>query len=392
MIGGSRSDGNELRERTDELDARKLLSGRYEQQLVGDLSLEEQVPDIGYNAIYRRSQIHEPIVDERYLANGGRRPSWPNDADFAVCLTHDVDEVSYFSVRQYLRGVARDARLQEGSPATAKLLLKRAGVFLNRLRKQWRRPDPYHCYERWLEVEESVGARSTFFFMPEDVRRPHPTDPSYEYSDTVTFDGEERTVAEMMRTIDRRGWEIGLHPTWYAYRDPEVLADQKAQIERVLGHEITSVRQHNLHYDVTRTPRAHAEAGFEFDSTLGFNNGVGFRFGTSYPWQLFDLASDERLPILELPLIAQDGALLNPNKGLTLDESTAFSYLVQLADEVEEVGGVLTLNWHPRFAGVPSWWNLYTRVLEHLRARDAWFGSVEEIGNWWMDNGFNVLR
>ena len=116
----------------------------------------------------------------------------------------------------------------------------------------------------------------------------------------------------MIREIDRRGWEIGLHPSWYAFHeDADELKRQKAVLENALGGDVVSVRQHTLRYDMRVTPSVHAEAGFQYDSTLGFNDNVGFRFGTCYPWQLYDIHREQELSLMEIPLIIQDTALLN---------------------------------------------------------------------------------
>lgn len=243
--------------------------------------------------------------------------------------------------------------------------------------------DPLSCYERWLEVEAEIGARSTFFFWPgwKAVSKHHPSDCPYGMEDQVIFAGERSTVAEMIRELDRRGWEIGLHPSWYSFDDKDEMKRQKAALEDAVGHEVESVRQHFLHYDIRVTPRCQAEAGFRYDSTLGFNDNVGFRFGTCYPWRLYDLRADTELPITEIPLIIQDGALLNPQKGMRLDEETAFRYVMQIAEAVERVGGVLTLLWHPNAIIKPEWWNLYLRILAYLKAKNAWFGTVREVGS-----------
>jgi len=241
--------------------------------------------------------------------------------------------------------------------------------------------DQLHCYERWLAAEAAVGARSTFFFWPgwSSVGRHHASDCTYEMTDRIVFDGQRCTVAEMIREIDRQGWEIGLHPSWYSFDDAEEMKRQKAALESALGKDVVSVRQHFLHYDIRVTPRVQAEAGFKYDSTLGFNDNVGFRFGTCYPWRLYDLKAEKELPIMEVPLIIQDGAMLSPVKGMRLDEDTAFQYVVQIADTVEQVGGVLTLLWHPNAIINSRWWNLYLRSLEYLKEKNAWFGSVSSI-------------
>ena len=69
---------------------------------------------------------------------------------------------------------------------------------------------------------------------------------------------------------------------------------------------------------------------------------------------------------MEIPLIIQDGAMLNPAKGMCLDEDAAFQYIKQIAEAVGKVGGVLTLLWHHNHIIKPDWWNLYPRKSEEI--------------------------
>ena len=364
-----------------------LLQGRYEaERLPNGFSPERIVPDFAFNALNPPGLIYRPVVDEHFLNNGGQKPVWPDGKPFAVCLTHDVDMVSLYCLRQALR--LRRAQLSMvGSALEGIKPILKAGLDLARAAKKSLKKDPIHCYERWLEMEEKSGARSTFFFWPglSAVTKRHHTDCVYELTDPVVFDNQRCTVAEMIREIDRRGWEIGLHPSWYSFDDADELKRQKEALEKALGHEIVSIRQHYLHYDIRITPRVQAEAGFKYDSTLGFNDNVGFRFGTCYPWHLYDLKRGKGLPIMEIPLIVQDGALLNPEKGMRLDEDTAFRYVVQMTEQVEKVGGVLTLLWHPNWIIKPDWWNLYLRTVDYLKGKGVWFGTVREVGEWWKE-------
>jgi len=361
---------------------KKLLQGRCEaERLPKDFSPERIVPDFAFNVLNPLGLLYRPIVDEDYLAKGGDKSVWPDRKPFAVCLTHDVDLVAMYSFRQAARG--RIEFLVNGSSPAMKIRglvgwgLDVARAMIGRAST----PDPLHCYERWLEVEEKFGARSTFFFWPgwKAVGKHHPSDCLYDMTDRVVFDGQRCTVAEMIREIDRRGWEIGLHPSWYSFDDAEEMKRQKVALEAVLGKDLVSVRQHYLHYDIRVTPRVQSEAGLKYDSTIGFNDNVGFRFGTCYPWRLYDLHEEKELPIVEIPLIIQDGAMLNPIKGMRLDEETAFQYVQQITDAVERVGGVLTLLWHPNAVINPPWWRVYLRSIEYLKERNAWFGSVRDV-------------
>jgi len=366
-------------------DYKKLLQGRYEaERLPKDFSPDRVVPDFAFNALNPLGLLYRPVVNEHYLENGGKKPVWPDGKCFAVCLTHDVDYVSNYSLHQSVR-----VRRLELSNSTS--LSRKIKSFLGfgkdfvRFGTLYGQKDPFHCYERWLEVEKDIGVHSTFFFWPgwSGVTKDHHTDPKYELYDLVVFDGQKCTVAEMIQEVDHQGWEIGLHPSWCSFDDADELKRQKESVEKALGHEIFSVRQHYLHCDIRVTPRVHAEAGFKYDSTLGFNDNVGFRFGTCYPWYLYDLKAEKELSVMEIPLIVQDGAMLHPNKGMRLDEDTAFQYVVRITEAVENVGGVLTLLWHSHGISQAQWWNLYLKTLKYLQQKNPWFASVKEVGEWW---------
>jgi len=372
------------------IDYQKLHRGYNEaERLPKDFSPERIVPDFAFNVLNPLGLLYRPIVDEAYLAGGGAKPVWPEGKPFAVCLTHDVDLVTLYSYRQAWRvrsqalrqslSVNHASDLKQAAKAVLAFGLDCAVTSIHNSTT-----DPLHCYERWLEVETAVGARSTFFFWPgwSSVGKHHASDCTYELTDLVAFNGHKCTVAEMIREIDRRGWEIGLHPSWYSFDDAEEMKRQKAALETALGHDVVSVRQHFLHYDIRVTPRVQAAAGLRYDSTLGFNDNVGFRFGTCYPWRLYDLQAEEELPIVEVPLIIQDGAMLNSAKGMRLDEDTAFQYVEQITEAVEKVGGALTLLWHSNYIINPLGWNLYLRILKYLKIKEAWFGTVKGVGEY----------
>jgi peptidoglycan/xylan/chitin deacetylase (PgdA/CDA1 family) len=247
-----------------------------------------------------------------------------------------------------------------------------------------RGPDPYHGLDQWRELERSHDARSTFFILPPTTGPAHDSDHSYHLDDKILYDGEAQTLRSALSDLHAKGWEIGLHPTWYTFDDSDALAREKRAIEAAIGDSVVSVRQHFLHYDPRQTPRAHEAAGLRYDSTLGFNDNVGFRRGTAYPWQIRDLQKNRTTSVLELPLVVQDTALFR-RKGLSVDSEMAFEYIKILAERVRDVGGVLTLLWHPSSIADDDRWSLYQRTLTHLRDRGAWFGTVREIGEYWRE-------
>jgi len=236
-------------------------------------------------------------------------------------------------------------------------------------------------HEVWMATEERVGAKSTVLFLPDQYGVPHYTDGGYRYTDKVWFDGEKCSVAEVMREIHRRGWEIGLHASWESGEHLEELKRQKEQVESALDAEIVSIRHHHLHFDIRRTPLLQWEAGFRYDSSLGFNDNIGFRNGTSHPWFLPGPNAGRDSSVIELPLVIQDKGLL---ESLCLGvEECALEWTELLAERVRSVGGVLTLLWHPRILQEHGGAEQYERTLKLLERKGAWFGTMAMIGAFW---------
>ena len=367
------------------IDYKKLLKGEYEvNKPLEELLTDGIVPDFGYNIINFLNPLYQPIIDEFYIKNGGSRPIWPGKKSFVVCLTHDVDHVSLYSFLQWLR---LKRYLLSRKKAILDLLKGSMSSLLELVmqNKKFFFIDPIHCYEKWIAEEEKMGVKSTFFFSPgwSNITLPHENDCLYELNDRIVYDKRKCTVIEMIKEIDCKGWEIGLHPSCLSYNNLDELKRQKQKFEKATDIEVLSVRQHHLYFDIRKTPSIQAQAGFKYDSTLGFNDNVGFRFGSCYPWYLKDLKSDRALPILEIPLIIQDGAMLKHHKGLRLDPNTAFQYVAAITEKVDRVGGVLTLLWHPSSIQSKNSWLLYLKILRYLKKKDPWFATIKQVGNWW---------
>ncbi len=357
-----------------------LLQGRFE-----PATKSQMVPDFAYSPLNKYGLLYKPIIDQHYVKSENKKPNWPKDKPFAVCLTHDVDAISEINVQQNIRSIWK--LIKTGAERPLGESLRWILIYkLNALKGLTGKADQLCNFEKWLDLEQEYGASSTFFFAPEQVNLAHESDCMYTYDQKFRFREQQITVAELMQTMDQQGWEVGLHPSWFAHDNVSEMRSQKQQVERVLGHEIESVRQHFLKYDPQKTPQTQFEAGFRYDSTLGFNDNVGFRRGSSYPFNCYDLEGNKALPLLQIPLTAQDGALMLSEKGLRLDPDSAVDYVRLMMEAVKEVGGVLTLSWHPHTINRSGFWQAYQNVLKMLKQEDPWFATVGEIGHWWQEN------
>lgn len=369
---------------TTSLDFSTTVPGSEEALLLDHLGQDcYRATSASFSPINHEHPLYYPRVDEASLRTGAPKPCWPNGASFAVCLTHDVDQVASSNSRIYWRRIVNQTRgLRWTRNGRAVRALEASLFSFARALNPVRGPDPLHAYEQWLAMEAEVGAKSTFLFLPDRYARPHYTDGGYRYADRIRFDGQKCSVAEMMREIHRRGWEVGLHASWHAYDCTEEMKRQKEQVERAIDAPVESVRQHNLHFDVRCTPRVQHEAGLLVDSSLGFNDNIGFRCGTCHPWFLRELESDVTLGVLELPLIIQDKCLID-----TLgcgSEDLAMEWATHIIERVREVGGVFAILWHPGNLGRQRYENVYRRVLKLTYEKGAYFGTMREVRQHWL--------
>ena len=109
---------------------------------------------------------------------------------------------------------------------------------------------------------------------------------------------------------------------------------------------------HWLYFD-SQAPATLEKAGFSYDSTVGYNETIGYRAGTT---QVFKHAEVDRL--LELPLHIMDTALFYPSY-MNLSDDEARAAMLPLIENVTRFGGVLTINWHDRSLGPERLWAEY---------------------------------
>jgi peptidoglycan/xylan/chitin deacetylase (PgdA/CDA1 family) len=243
--------------------------------------------------------------------------------------------------------------------------------------------DPYWTFERWMGEEERHRFRSSFYFCPTASARRHEYDPLYRLDDRIGYEGRSITVTELLGEIERRGHEVGVHGSYLSHRDAAELSRQRAQLATGASGAPLGIRQHFLRFDVRSTWAAQAAAGFAYDTTLGYNEAIGFRAGIAAPFVPWDMVGRKPHPLWELPLTAMDGALF---RTLKLDAEAASELMRRHLEVVEAAGGLAVLLWHPNAADerrFPGWWRCYERTLEWLAGRPAWVAPAGAVARWW---------
>lgn len=291
----------------------------------------------------------EPRASQ-YLFEHGYRPEYPDGQPFAVCLTHDIDIV-------YKSYGAKSVDLLSA-------LVHRDHEGLKRIAGEMRRGKKYpHCnFDDILSLEEKYGATSTFFFL---ALQDGDQDYSYEVEDLTTEIG----------TITDRGWEVGLHGGHQAYGDVQKLKEEKNRLEKVVNRPVTGYRNHFLRFRVPETWEYLSEAGFTYDTTLGYADCAGFRNGMCYPFRPYHCEKKQETDIVEIPLTIMDCTL---DSYMRLGSRESWDLVRHLVDNVERCHGVVTLLWHNNCL-TGEGMKFYEKMLRYCREKGAWMTSGEDI-------------
>jgi len=314
-------------------------------------------------SVYNKSpNILNPRVS-RFLLEKGFCVEYPDNRQFAVCLTHDVDEI-YPPIHHTLLSSLHCLKDMD-------LAGFKDQMFWRLRENAW---SPYRNFREIIELEDKYNAKSSFYFLAtdRDIKR-------FRYN----VEDIELDIGDIMD----RGWEVGLHGGYYAVDDPEAIRDEKVRLERLTGQDVVGYRNHYLRLHIPRTWEILSELGFRYDTTLGYNDKLGFRNGMCHPFKPFNLDTGAYMDILQIPLVIMDGTLFSSVKSY----GEAWGMAKQLVDSVADCHGVLTLNWHSDSFGCPfrqSWPHLYEKILQYCSNKNAWMTSGIEICKWWQYNDY----
>lgn len=299
----------------------------------------------------------EPAVS-RYLIEHGMEVEFPENKTFAVCLTHDVDDI-YPPIFHSLLSSAHCLKNLNFRGSTAQLFWKLRG----------KERSPYLNLSEIMDLEARYGARSSFYFITAET-------------DIIRFRYNIEDIENHLGKISDRGWEVGLHGGYYSYDMPKAIMNEKRRLEDVLGKEVIGFRNHYLRFKTPDSWEILSDAGFKYDSTFGYNNSIGFRNGMCHPFRPYNLKEGREIEILEIPLVIMDGALFATAKSF----EKAWECTKKLIDTTARLNGVITLLWHNFVFGCSfrkDWVRLYEKVLRYCSEKGAWMTSGEEIYNFW---------
>jgi len=327
---------------------------------------------------YKENFLDRPIVNEyiELLWNwinsfnlGFKRKRLWNNKDFAVCLTHDVDEIKRYKFYPPLGAIFRSIRQKNFKKAKT--------IFFDYLKtKVYLKQDIYYdTFDYITNLEKKCGFRSSFYFMTNDER----------------YSLDNPWFKNLVIKLKKENFETGIHPSFNTCNNSKILRREKEKLEKIIGKKIIGGRQHYLKWAIPESWRVWERIGLRYDTTLGFADREGFRCGICHPFKPFDVKNNKVVNIWEVPLIIMDATLISRK----LSPRIGLKKMINLLSVVEKHSGVFVFLWHNSYMTnlfTPEWKECFEDFYSFLLEKDCIILPVKNMLNNWEECDAKRMR
>ena len=303
--------------------------------------------------------------------------AWPNEKKWAVGLSHDVDYPQVVKLIEPLR------------------IYKRNGFksALNTLLGLWSGSHHHWHFNSLIDMENQKCYKSAFYFCPVQgslakyaLGKP---DPFYDISEKIFLD--------LFLMLKEQDFEIGMHASYLAHQSESDFRLQKEKLEEKLKMPIQGLRHHywKMESPPEKTLSLHANLGFLYDTSLGFEKYLGLRRGFCFPFFPFDKTHKKQIKTLQLGTTWMDDQLFSHlpcNSEIPIQNGNEAqarrSALSSMIEKIKKLGGLFMVDTHEYTydeALFPDWSNTYKYFLKIISEDSSvWVDKPIEITKHWM--------
>jgi hypothetical protein len=310
----------------------------------------------------------------RALKSKGKLPAhfkplspWPNNAPFALGLSHDIDILKRKipgSVKILLKSIT-----SKDIPGGVKGSIR--GLADATISSLTGKTNPYQHFDKYLEKVTDC----TFFVFA--GKRLSPKDPTYTHG----------ISGKMLSLWDSVVLEIALHNGIGSWRNKAELAVAKAMLEELIQPNIKGIRPHYL--DCKFPDFWNNASFFDYSSTVGSDKIPGFTAGLNFPFWGFNFDTGEKINILEMPIGLMDCALF-----AIKDENRRQQALDNIIDACIANHGLLVIDWHNTSIyepDYPGWFESYNYIIQKAKDNHAFMASLGKISDHWRNHCASVF-
>ena len=274
---------------------------------------------------------------------------------FKFNLTHDVDlpSLSYSQPQNIIKLFAQKNYLKKRSinkiSEYIKLSIKGNTESISPI-------DPYNSFEWIMDQSESIGTKSSFYFIPDRLNK--------RYDGLYSID--DKPIENLIELIHNRGHFIGIHPGFDSYNSKINFSNAVNKFQTFIRKKNINQnewggRMHYLRWIWPETSYFWSDSFMTYDSSLGYFDSPGFRCGTCHEFEMFDPIAQKRLNIIQRPLIVMDVSIMH-YLGLDLSKE-GLELISDLVQKCKNVNGIFTLLWHNNYLYTTEQRNYYRIIL-----------------------------
>jgi hypothetical protein len=288
-----------------------------------------------------------------------------NDKSFAIGLTHDIDHIKKWSLGIAYREIIKYFIFNRNKQKINERV-HRLKSFIKAYSKGF---DPYQIsIDKILKFENDNKLSSTFFFKSGGNSK---HDSKYSLKD--------KYLKEVFKKVKAGKKEIGLHPSYNAYKNYEMMQKEKNRLFTAITQEIDGVREHFLRYDINSTSQIQYRLNFLYDSSLGYHDYEGFRASYCLPYQIYDCVNDKKMRIWEFPLVMMDATLQEYRK---FDNKASLEKIKEIVRNIKYFNGIGAFLFHNSIYDefdYRGWGEIFEISIKYAISEDAFVGSLKEI-------------
>ncbi len=303
------------------------LISRYEEYLPHVQDIHERFPADESLAV-KNGFIEKPVIDIwAYKFLELLKEKFPNytyeDREFKLVSTIDIDVAFAYKNKGIVRTVGGFIN----------------DIFKLRLFNFWQRfltvfnfnIDPFDTFKELLNIKNEYNVNTLFFFL---------------IGDYTTFDKNISSSNNRFKSVIKSVADyakIGLHPSYFTFKNMEKLKKEKLRLETIINTPITFSRQHYLRLSIPETYQNLIDLDINEDYTMGYAKVVGFRASSCTPFYFYDLDFEIQTPLKIFPFAFMDVALKDY---MNFSPQQSLQKILELKAAVKEVNGTFITLFH----------------------------------------------
>lgn len=257
------------------------------------------------------------IIEEKFHIQTIRR-------SFNFLPTYDIDIAYHYKGKGLIRNLGGAIKHPRSIPERLRVL---AG---------WQ-SDPYDAYD-WLDALHDKYQLAPIYFMLVSLGSKFDRN----------LDRNGKTMKALIERLHKR-YTLGIHPSWLTHSNFNEFEKEFTYLPQPVLHS----RMHYIRYNMPEMMNDLTYFKVPNDYTMGYGTVNGFRAGTSYPFQFYNLDIDRVSKIIIHPFCYME---CNSFFELHHSPDEAFDELMIMLAHVKKVGGQMITIWHNFSLGTAPMW------------------------------------